>query len=56
MDGDWLTHLEPVIAAYNKLDHTALHDNAPGEVVGDDDLRFRLRMENADNHIDNIKQ
>ena len=53
---DWLTHLEPTISAYNKLDHSALHNNAPKEVMGDDDLRFRLRMENADNHIDNIKQ
>ena len=56
MDGDWLTHLEPTISSCNKLDHSALHNNAPKEVMGDDDLRFRLRMENADNHIDNIKQ
>ena len=56
LGGDWLTHLEPTIAAYNKLDHTALHGNAPNEVMGDDELRFDLRMENANRRIENVKR
>ena len=32
--GDWLTELPNAVASYNKLDHSALHDNAPGEVKG----------------------
>ena len=56
MDGDWLTHLEPVIVAYNKLDHTALHNNAPSEVMDDDELRFRLRVENANKKFENVQQ
>ena len=56
MGGDWLTHLEPVIAAYNKLDHAALHNNAPSEVMGDDELRFRLRVDNANNKFEKVQQ
>ena len=56
MGGDWLTHLEPVVAAYNKLDHSALHGHAPGEVQDDDDLRFQLRMENANKRQENVRQ
>ena len=56
LGGDWLTHLEPTIAAYNQLDHTALHGNAPNEVMGDDELRFDLRMENANRRIENVKR
>ena len=56
MGGDWLTHLAPTIATYNQLDHTALYNNAPVEVKDDGDLRFRLRMANADKHAGNVKQ
>ena len=56
LGGDWLTHLEPTIAAYNKLDHSALHDNAPSEVMGNDELRFDLRMENANRRNENVKR
>ena len=56
LGGDWLTHSEPTIAAYNKLDHSALHDNAPREVMGDDELRFDLRRENANRRIENVKR
>ena len=56
MGGDWLTHLQPVINAYNKLDNQALHEHAPGEVQGDDELRFQLRVENANKHHDNVRQ
>ena len=56
LGGDWLTHLEPAVDAYNKLDHSALHDSAPREVQGNDDLRFQLRMENANKHHDNVQQ
>ena len=35
LGGDWLEHIEAVITAYNKLDHGALHEHAPGEVQGD---------------------
>ena len=56
MGGDWLNHIAPTIAAYNQLDHNALFQNAPVEVKEDVDLRFRLRMENADKHAENVKQ
>ena len=56
LSGDWLTHLEPVDAAYNKLDHAALRGNVPGEVEGDDELRFQLRVENANKRIENIER
>ena len=55
LDGTWLTHLDPVIKAYNKLDHSALHGNAPGEVKGNDELRFQLRMENANDTFENAQ-
>ena len=55
LDGTWLTHLDPVIKAYNKLDHSALHGNAPGEVKGNDELRFQLRMENANGTFENAQ-
>ena len=38
--GDWLTELPKAVASHNKLDHSALHDNAPTEVKGDTNLRF----------------
>ena len=56
MDGDWLTHLQPVIEAYNKLDNRALHEHAPGEIQDDDELRFQLRVENANKHHENVQQ
>ena len=56
LGGDWLTHLEPTIAAYNKLDHSALRDDAPYGAMGDDELRFDLRMENANRRIENVKR
>ena len=55
MSGDWLTHLALVIAAYNQLDSRTLHEHAPAEVQGDDDLRFRLRMDNAEKALENIQ-
>ena len=55
MDGDWLSHLQPVIDAYNQLDHSALHENAPGEIEGNDELRFRLRVENANRRAENVQ-
>ena len=45
-----------MISAYSKLEHNALHNIAQEDVARDDDLRFRLRMGNADNHIENINQ
>ena len=54
--GDWLAELPKAVAAYNKLDHSALHDNAPGEVEDDKDLRFRLRYENAEKRMENAEQ
>ena len=54
LGGDWLTHLEQTIATYNKLGHAALHGNAPHEVMGGDELRFDLRMENANRRIENV--
>lgn len=56
LGGDWLTHLEPTIAAYNKLDHTALHGHAPGEVQDNDELRFQLRNENANRAFENVNR
>ena len=56
LGGDWLEHLDAVIAAYNKLDHGALHGHAPGEVQGDDELRFQLRMENANQRYENVQR
>ena len=54
--GDWLTELPKAIASHNKLDHSALHQNAPGEVKDDKDLRFELRHENASKMYDNAAQ
>ena len=54
--GDWLAELSKAVASYNKLDHSALHDNAPGEVEGDKDLRFQLRSENAEKRMENAEQ
>ena len=54
--GDWLTELPKAVASYNKLDHSALHDNAPAEVKGDADLRFQLRHEAAGAMLDNAAQ
>ena len=54
--GDWLAELPKAVASYNKLDHSALHDNAPGEVEGDKDLRFQLRYENAEKRMENAEQ
>ena len=51
--GDWLANLEPAVASFNRLDHSALFDNAPGEVMGNDDLRFQLRQENASKMMHN---
>ena len=33
-----------------------MHDNAPSEVMGNDELRFDLRMENANRRIENVKR
>ena len=54
--GDWLAELPKAVASYNKLDHSALHQNAPGEVEDDEDLRFQLRYENAGKMYDNAAQ
>ena len=54
--GDWLTELQKAVASYNKLDHSALHDNAPGEVEDDKNLRFQLRYENAEKRMENAEQ
>ena len=54
--GDWLTELPKVIKSYNKLDHSALHQNAPGEVKDNTDLRFQLRYENAEKRMENAEQ
>jgi transposase InsO family protein len=54
--GDWLAELPNAVAAYNKLDHSALHDNAPAEVEDDKDLRFQLRHENAEKRLENAQQ
>ena len=57
MGGDWLTHVDKVADAYNQLDNRTLHGHSPAEVQGADadDLRFRLRMDNADKMLDNIQ-
>ena len=46
--GDWFAELPAAVGGYNKLDHSALHQHAPAEVAGDDDLWFQLRYENAE--------
>ena len=53
--GDWFAELPAAVDSYNKLDHSALHQHAPAEVAGDDDLRFQLRYENAEKTLDNIE-
>ena len=55
LDGNWLTHLDPVIKAYNKLDHSALHGNTPGEVTCNGELRFQIRMESANDAFENAQ-
>ena len=54
--GNWLTNLQPVVAAFNKLDNRSLHEHAPGEVMDDHDLRFQLRTENAEKHMENVRR
>ena len=54
--GNWLTNLQPTVTAFNKLDNRNLHEHAPDEVMGDDELRFQLRMENANKHADNVRR
>ena len=56
MGGDWLTHLPAVVDAYNKLDNRSLHEHSPSEVQDDDELRFQLRMENANKRAENVAQ
>ena len=53
--GDWLAELQAAVNSFNKLDHSALHQHAPAEVAGDDDLRFQLRYGNAEKRLDNIE-
>ena len=43
----WLDALQTAVNAHNSLDAKALLDNAPEDVAQDDELRFRLRQENA---------
>ena len=43
----WLDALQTAVNAHNSLDAKALLDNAPEDVEGNDELRFRLRQENA---------
>ena len=43
----WLAALQTAVNAHNSLDAKALLDNAPEDVEGDGEFRFRLRQENA---------
>ena len=45
--GNWAQELDAVIAGYNRSDHRALMQSEPNEVVGNDQLRFALRYDNA---------
>ena len=47
--------IQTAVNAHNSLDTKALLDNAPEDVEGDDELRFRLRQENADKTQENVE-
>ena len=51
----WLDALQTAVNAHNSLDAKALLDNAPEDVAQDDELRFRLRQENADRRHENVE-
>ena len=51
----WLDALQTAVNAHNSLDAKALLDNAPEDVEGNDELRFRLRQENAGRRHGNVE-
>ena len=51
----WLDALQTAVNARNSLDAKSLLDNAPEDVEGDDELRFRLRQENARKRQENVE-
>ena len=51
----WLDALQTAVNAHNSLDAKALLDNAPEDVAQDDELRFRLRQENAEKTQENVE-
>ena len=51
----WLDALQTAVNAHNSLDAKALLDNAPEDVEGGDELRFRLRQENAAKTQENVE-
>ena len=51
----WLDALQTAVNAHNSLDTRSLLDNAPEDVAQDDELRFRLRQENAAKRQENVE-
>ena len=51
----WLDALQMAVNAHNSLDAKALLDNAPEDVADNDELRFRLRQENAAKRHENVE-
>ena len=51
--GEWWEELDAAVKSMNESEHPAVFMNEPGEVAGDDDLRFDLRYHNAEMATEN---
>ena len=51
----WLDALQTAVNAHSSLDAKSLLGNAPEDVAHDDELRFRLRQENAAKRQENVE-
>ena len=54
--GTWWEELDAAVKSMNESEHPALFLNEPGEVTGDDDLRFDLRYHNAEMATENQEE
>ena len=54
--GTWWEELDAAVKSMNESEHPALFMAEPGEVTGDDDLRFDLRYHNAEMAEENKEQ
>ena len=54
--GTWWEELDAAVKSMNESEHPALFMNEPGEVTGDDDLRFDLRYHNAEMATENQEE
>ena len=54
--GTWWEELDAAVKSMNESEHPALFMSEPGEVTGDDDLRFDLRYHNAEMATENQEE